>query len=44
MQEYIQHIVNIKNHTIWVDALIVFEEVDKSISFTDFAKNVYKHF
>ncbi len=44
MKEYLQHVVAIKNHTIKVDGQIIYDEVDKSISFNDFAKNVYKHF
>jgi hypothetical protein len=44
MREFIQHFVTIKNHTIWIDAQMVYNELDKSISCSDFAKNVYKHF
>lgn len=44
MKEYLQHVVAIKNHTIKVDGQMIYDEVNKSISFNDFAKNVYKHF
>ena len=43
MKTIIQHFVKIKAHQVFVDAVLVYEEKDKTIPFGDFIRNVYKH-